>query len=222
MEIDCVQNRETIFGPLINPDANAVLPGGGPAGRAEDRQHTIDMLLASNQPAGRTTIWSKFKTFWCFCSLQGWHTIPARPADGLGISGIPKSEGRVTVQSAPQPIAAISIVLALAGITGSKTHDQVVNRLQKAWKIAAINADSSDQSMFLPTDKVLKIAALGVQQSDPAAVRSALLIVLDMAYFSRADSCNSTRIDDLSLVGSEVLFGERRFKQKQIEKLAYR
>ena len=29
MELDCVQNRETIFGPLINPDANAVLPGGG-------------------------------------------------------------------------------------------------------------------------------------------------------------------------------------------------
>lgn len=97
----------------------------------------------------------------------------------------------------------------------------LVNHLQKAWKIATIDAASSDQPIALHTDKNFKIATLGVHQSDLAAIRSALLIVLDMVYVSHADSSYSMHLDDPSLVDSEILFCERHFKQKQIEKLAY-
>ena len=182
---------------------------------ASDRSWLEQEFLASYTEATRRTVQAKFQRFADFCASISAAPLPARRATVYRYLRFLREEGRVGVRSAPQYLAAISMVHHMAGHLHFSAFDEVSRVLVRAWRRQAPAPVHHHRPV--PIELIRRLLDLGLHSGDLLQVRAACSAVLDFIFLNRAQSGHFILIDDLRVADGVLVFRERRSKLRRDE-----
>ncbi|MCG8670784.1 MAG: hypothetical protein MI867_15345, partial [Pseudomonadales bacterium] len=152
----------------------------------------------------------KFGKFADFCQGHNLCALPAQRATLYRYLRWLMESGAISVRSAPQYLAAISMTHQAQGYLGFSAFDGATRRILRCWQL----------QRPLPTTKHLpvhvstwcEILSLGLRTADAGTLRACASATFDFVFFNRAVSGHLIALDDVVFQDTAVVFRERRTK----------